>query len=427
MPPARSGIADYSAKLRPALAEKADVVYFSENSDIEDGIQPLPAPLNVLNRAEYTVFHIGNNASMHRPIWELSTVKRGIAVLHDTRLQHLFAGIFLYQIGSEQAFLDLLEVFYGPEGRNAGRDYRAGRMTINDLAVVAPMTELACMNSSGVVTHSSDESDRLERLGIPVRRLNLPHPANRVDDSVPVKAESEEIRLLVFGFISENRCLEEVLIALGRNRRKDRFRLTVAGTVAPEIDLEAVAARHGVSDRIDRLGFVEEDELDRLLRSSDLVFNLRFPSMGEASSAQLRIWANAAPSVVTSVGWYRDIPEGVVLRVAPGRQAAEIESILDTLLSDRSAFESVGRRGHEHLRNHHSPEQYVEGLIELCEASREREPCFSDFHIVDRVRRKAAAVTGHASPGGLFPALKRALSEGGGALPTTTTDRSVDA
>jgi hypothetical protein len=131
--------------------------------------------------------------------------------------------------------------------------------------------------------------------------------------------------------------------------------------------------------------------------------------MGEASSAQLRIWANGAPSVVTSEGWYREIPESAALRVAPGREAAELEDILNKLRRDRSAFDAIGRAGYRYLERHHSPEQYVEGLLDLCRESGGAGK-IDDFHFVDRLRRRAAAVMGQSASRGLFPRLERILS-----------------
>lgn len=425
LPPARSGIADYSHKLRPALEAAADVTYISDNADQERGIWPLTAPPLVLNRAEHTIFHIGNNAAIHKAIWELSTAKKGIVILHDTRLQHLFAQIFLHETGDENIYLDLLERFYGREGREAGMAFRQNRLSLNELSVVAPMTELACMNSCGVVTHSSSESGRLNRLSIPYRQLNLPHPAKRIESRAPRDAR-EEIRLVVFGFISENRCLEQIMAALGGNLGKEDFRLFIAGTVGADVDLESLTVRHGLTGCVENLGFVDEPELDALLQSADLVFNLRYPTMGEASSAQLRIWANGAPSVVTSEGWYREIPDAAALRVAAGREVTELNGILAALRADRSAFESVGHAGYEHLVKHHSPERYVDGLIDLCGASRGAHARFDDFHFVDRLRRKAAAVMGNSASRGLFPGLERVLSNVPNADYSVPSDRAGD-
>ena len=38
----------------------------------------------------------------------------------------------------------------------------------------------------------------------------------------------------------------------------------------------------------------------------ELLINLRYPTMGEASLSQLRIWRHALPSMVTQVGWHEE-------------------------------------------------------------------------------------------------------------------------
>ena len=43
-------------------------------------------------------------------------------------------------------------------------------------------------------------------------------------------------------------------------------------------------------------GYTPEKELNKVLEKSHLAINLRYPTMGEASGSQLRIWYHALPS-----------------------------------------------------------------------------------------------------------------------------------
>ena len=80
MPPERSGIADYSALLLPALRQRCDIVV------VKRGAKRPPRGVDL------SVYHIGNNPEAHG--WILDALRRtpGVVVLHDFVLHHLSRG-----------------------------------------------------------------------------------------------------------------------------------------------------------------------------------------------------------------------------------------------------------------------------------------------------------------------------------------------
>ena len=89
-PPERTGIADYSALLLPALRERIEVVV---------------AEARTAHRARPTsrVYHVGNNPDVHG--WIVDALRRtpGVVVLHDFVLHHLVAGLTLAPQGRQRA------------------------------------------------------------------------------------------------------------------------------------------------------------------------------------------------------------------------------------------------------------------------------------------------------------------------------------
>src|SRR4029077_11842764 len=72
LPPARTGVADYSATLLGALRQRGTV--------------------NVnASRADVFLYHLGNN-QLHREIYRRALARPGVVVLHDAVLQHFFLG-----------------------------------------------------------------------------------------------------------------------------------------------------------------------------------------------------------------------------------------------------------------------------------------------------------------------------------------------
>src|SRR5580704_16908515 len=74
LPPARTGVADYSAALLKALRKHVTVEVGAADCDV-------------------ALYHIGNNR-LHREIYQRAIEHPGVAVLHDAVLNHLFLGTF---------------------------------------------------------------------------------------------------------------------------------------------------------------------------------------------------------------------------------------------------------------------------------------------------------------------------------------------
>src|SRR3984893_17983 len=81
LPPARSGIADYSEALLESLKPLADVEVFS------GGHQPLDPAL-----FDIAVYHVGNNG-YHGFVYETALRHPGVVVMHESNLHHLMADL----------------------------------------------------------------------------------------------------------------------------------------------------------------------------------------------------------------------------------------------------------------------------------------------------------------------------------------------
>jgi hypothetical protein len=105
LPPSRSGIADYSSLLLPALRERIDVV--------------VAEPGKRAPRADVALYHVGNDPDAHGWIVDALRVRPGVVVLHEYVLHHLIAGITIGR-GDALGYLDEMEREYGVPGRLLG-------------------------------------------------------------------------------------------------------------------------------------------------------------------------------------------------------------------------------------------------------------------------------------------------------------------
>ena len=142
-----------------------------------------------------------------------------------------------------------------------------------------------------------------------------------------------------------------------------RVRLDLYGVIDDPVPIDAQIEALGLVGRVTRHGYVAEATLQQALSHADLAINLRWPTMGEASASQLRIFAAGLPSIVTRTGWYAALPADAVFFVEPDREAEMLRAHLDAWWRDPAPFLLAGRRGRAYVAAGHAPEIYAAGLL----------------------------------------------------------------
>jgi glycosyltransferase involved in cell wall biosynthesis len=389
LPPLRTGIAQVTLRVIPALSELAKVTLWSDSDrwdrDIERFAEvrrynPERIDFRELNRADATFYNLGNNVLFHRAIWQVSLLSQGIVILHDIRLHHFFGELFLSQQKNPDAYLSEMEHYYGAEGREDGAALlKAYSSRIDQMAEKYPLTELGIKNALAVLVHSREGFESLKDREMPAAYVPLPFSldgAPGIETPGSTRSPEKPFRLIMFGFLNPNRRVEQFLSAFANYPNRDSFALDIYGELWDKRFVHNLIGELGIKRHVTLRGFVSEQELDRSLASAHLAVNLRYPSMGEASISQLRCWAHGLPSMVTRVGWYASLPEDSVVFVRPENEAADIHAHLDSFLADPARFAQVGANGFRIVKHSHSPESYANAVIEIAaRAKRYRARC----------------------------------------------------
>jgi glycosyltransferase involved in cell wall biosynthesis len=354
LPPERSGIADYSALLLPALTNELDV-------DIVRRGRHLP------RRVDVVLYHLGNDVEAHGWIFRLLERQRGVVVLHDFVLHHLMAGLTVGR-GDGSAYLDLLEAEAGIAGRLLGHGVLDGSIPAlwESRPQDFPLVDSVLAQADGVIVHSSyvARGARMRRYEGPI--WHIPHPAWDVPRrrSFPLPNRDRKV-VGCFGNLNATKRLPQLLEAVARLRADDRgVLLVLAGSVAPGLELADRAARLGLEEGKDLLllGRVAEDRLWDLIFASDVCVTLRQPTMGETSGMAIRALSAGKSLVVSDNGWFAELPGGVVAKVPVDAWEVEtLTAILAELCADRSLRESLGESAREYASREHRLER-VAGL-----------------------------------------------------------------
>lgn len=410
LPPAPTDIAHYTTRVLCALRSHAEVRLWTDQDRWDRSLDGQAEVRRYklrrmrwaeLNRGDMSIYNIGNNPLFHGSVWQVSQRHPGIVVLHDLRLHHFFAGLYRDRWRDLEAYLAQMEFYYGDAGRRDAAAWATHRgLSIDEMTQRYPLTLLALENALGVLVHTEEAFHQLNNLNLwPVAYAPLPFAAARHGErrglsSSESKTAGPPYRLVVFGYISNNRRLDALLKALAELPERGQFRLDVYGQLMDEKRVRGQVSSLGLKEVVKLRGFVPETELDAALDAAHMAINLRYPTMGEASGSQLRIWSHALPSLVTEVGWYATLPADAVAFVRPAHETEDIQAHLRAFLSDPARFARMGENGYRVLEERHAPEAYVRSIMNLVASAEEYRKHSASHKLARRAVAEVSAWTG---------------------------------
>ena len=373
LPPSRSGIADYSALLLPALEERLDLVIAR------------PGRFRRAPKADVALYHVGNDAEAHGWIVDALRRRPGIVVLHEFVLHHLVVGL-TFARGDAAGYLAAMEREAGLVGRLLGYAVLDNKLPPlwetrpEDFPLAGEVLDRA----TGLIVHSRYVERRAREAGYrgPIRRI--PHPAWPVPAIEPAAVEGGPV-FGCFGHLNEAKRVPELLKAFDalRARRPEATLLLVGGASSRLQRLE-------LPDGVLREEYVPEERLWALMAACDAVVGLRSPTMGETSGTTIRALALGKPLVVSDVGWFAELPHDVAFKVpVDEREVDRITAALEALSGEqvRSTMSAaaLGLVEREH-RLDKVAEQYAAAVEELSGGAAVEE------HVLHELARAGAEV-----------------------------------
>jgi glycosyltransferase involved in cell wall biosynthesis len=341
LPPSRSGVADYSALLIPALEKRIDVEIAR------------PGRLRRAPQADVALYHVGNDPEAHGWIVEALRRHPGVVVLHELVLHHLVAGITLAR-GDAAGYLAAMERDHGLAGRLLAYGVLDNRIPPlwetrpQDFPLAGEILRLA----QGLVVHSRYVEDGARAAGYDGPVARIPHPAW----SPPVAGARRETLIGCFGHLNESKRIPQLYASFARlrERRPDARLLLVGGASLRLADLD-------VPEGVTRVGYVDEERLWSLMEACEVVVSLRSPTMGETSGTVIRALSTGRPLVVSDVGWFAELPDDVAVKVAPDEREVEtLAGELERLLGDDKARAEMSAAARELAATEHALERVAD-------------------------------------------------------------------
>jgi len=104
------------------------------------------------------------------------------------------------------------------------------------------------------------------------------------------------------------------------------------------------------SNNITFTGYLDDADYFTALRCSDVVVNLRNPSMGEGSLTLTQALAAGKPAIISDVNQYREFPDRVCWKVTHDENESQLlYEYLVALLSNRNVREELSRNSLDYV------------------------------------------------------------------------------
>lgn len=328
MRPMKSGISDYSEVLVNALQKKFDITLYIDNYELSNRrlaeqckVVKYGCDLVDFQSYDYIIYNMGNNPEYHGYIYEACLQHPGMVILHDFILYYLFVGYYqpqgtLYtKVFQEEGIEDFIKL------KRAVKQNHVNLLEQKNLAEKFPLNSELIKSGNKIMVHSWYAYNKLLEGGI-ARKENIAkiNMIPQIDEEIPLiskeyllkKYHIPEDTMIIssFGYIAPTKMNHVICEAIKK----------VSEKIKQKICYIMVGEGDYVNTYIDgksilKTGYVDLEEFNSFIEYSDLIINLRNPSMGETSAAMLRILQRGKVCVINNGGWFSELPEECVIKV----------------------------------------------------------------------------------------------------------------
>lgn len=353
LPPARSGTADYLEEQLQELNSRWDVVVVVGD---ETKVRPR-SDCVVLNYSAFRrrrnefqdcarLIHLANNP-FHTHAYLEAKNPGAVLLLHEFSMHHLLTETTL-AYGAQLRYREEL-MACGPEGGVVSELRRQGVWSGIE-QFLFPAIESRLRIASGIIGHSTWILDRVDAVAPEVPTAHVPHHFSQ-----PVSLDREgcrrmfgmhpgELAVVSLGFVTPAKCIEQTIRALASIRSEvPPFRFWIFGEMRHPSSVRRTIREHGMTDVVVEKGYTSLQTFEAAIEASDLVVNLRYPTVGETSGTMTRAMGAGKPVVVFRHGSFMEPPLGSVAGIPLDTfDTSRLSEVCRVLLCDQSRREKIG-------------------------------------------------------------------------------------
>jgi glycosyltransferase involved in cell wall biosynthesis len=363
LPPAASGIADYSYRLIAALREHCDIEAFADGTGrVAPDLGPPRAPAGVdvfparalttreRGRGGYDcVLYCVGNSEFHGGALAALRRRSGVVLAHEVRLTDLYAFAANEPGAVPDGYESTLAAMYDGTVAANGR----GRLAPDEAEAmgVLMVSEIVGLSDRfAVMSEFAAERVRLDVDAEDAERVVVVPFAMHDPVADPAPAEAREPLVASFGVVhpvKQNALLVAALPSIVERVPEARVAFVGPSSEQARDDLVSLASALGVADRVTVTGAVDAAEYSRWLDRAAVAVQLRRTANGESSAAVADCLGAGGAVVVTGIGAARELPAGAVVAVTPTIAGDELGAVVADLLVDPARRVELARAGRE--------------------------------------------------------------------------------
>lgn len=381
--PEQSGISDYSEILVQALQEQFEITLLIKNYEMTNPYLKVTCRILKYGRDEipfeefdYIVYNIGNQPYYHDYIYRCCLEHPGLVILHDFSLYYLFIGVHsqdrdvlrgIYRLTGASGLHTVKEAI-----QNISRDLLACKHLAGEL----PLNQELLRSKNKFMVHSDYTYQRVIETGCvapeQVRKIN--HIA-LIDDATEYMERDilfdkygvpkDALILTSLGFIGNtklNHIVCKVVEKLSQELEKKLCYVMVG-----EGNYTAAGENKSVEDYVDgrtiiKTGYTEIIEFNSFIKYSDIIINLRHPSMGETSGALIRILGLGKVCIISDEAWFSEIPEDCAIKIGIDNIEKALEGKIRELIDNKAMCVQYEERAKEYIKAEYGAEEIVKQI-----------------------------------------------------------------
>lgn len=347
--PQKTGIAIFVSKILSGLEKYMDIDLYVDDSEIKiTGYEPYPSgnmysiTQLIQNKDMYhkIIYQLGNNSEYHTKIYEMALKLPGIVEIHDY-IMHPFMYYSFYLTNKLDTYKEALS-YYGSKGLE---HYEAVVAKLTDPDIYEyPMSEYVCSKSQGTIVHSRWVANQMKSIHnvfvVPLPAYEKVIDENTLDRNEFCKkygVRENEYVIGCMGFVNKNKRPEVVMEAVSKLKIAGYpIKLIFFGNAGDyKKELLSLAKEMKISDNIVITGFLDEKDYIEGLSFSDIIVNLRYPSMGESSGPLCEAFKYRKPVIVSNINQYKEYPDEVCWKVDVGEnEVGQLVCYIEKLLKE---------------------------------------------------------------------------------------------
>jgi len=382
LPPERSGIADYSAELLPALTAFYDIdvivnqqvvstEWINENCSIRD----VDWLINNAEMYDRVVYHFGNS-TFHEHMFGLLQKIPGVVVLHDFYLSGIIAHMDVH--GLEPGFWT--RCLYHSHGYKAVKE----RFEVKDTADIVwryPCSLDVIQQSLGMIVHSPASLDFAKQWHScntsEWRVIPLVREPNSTQDKTSARARlgftEDDFLVCAFGGMGPTKLNQELLNAwlMSQLAEDKQCHLIFVGENHPGgygKKLLATINNYNLQNSVHVAGWTEQETFRDYLASADVAVQLRTLSRGETSAAVLDCMNHSLATIVNANGSMAYLDDDAVLKLPDEFSEEQLAKSLEYLRNNEDERHRLGESARKLVLTQHTPAKCADKYHKAIEA-----------------------------------------------------------